>query len=99
MPLYFAYGFTRCYCDELIDGTAQVANRKIVSNNPCVRCIRRRSMGSRILMFCKSRLFRFWPFHKQGPFHPIRPLQSKRFCSDGACTLMLLCNRFSSKLG
>jgi len=34
MPLYFAYGFTRCYCDDLIDSTAQVANRKIVSNNP-----------------------------------------------------------------
>jgi hypothetical protein len=36
MPLYFAHGFTRCYCDELIGSTAQVANRKIVSNNPCV---------------------------------------------------------------
>ena len=67
MPLYSAYGLTRCYCDDLIDSAAQVANRKVVSDNPCV-CIRRRSMDSRILMLCKSRLFRFWPFHKQGPF-------------------------------
>ncbi len=51
----------------LLRSTARVANRKIVSNNPSA-CIRRRSISSRTLMPCKSRLYRFCLFHKQALF-------------------------------
>jgi hypothetical protein len=84
-----AYIFTRCYCDEATDSTARVANRKIVSNNPCAR-IGRRSIGSRTLMLCKSRLIRFWLFHKPGPFPPFARC-NRRTSAPVALAILFCC--------